>query len=553
MIKVLYESKVKKYEKNELIYYQNSEPYELYLLLSGEIIFKIFSEDDLLKIINASNGIHPRKKSIFGICPNYSSLKQNLLEIRNKAFEKGINDKNFNERIIFGNFFDAEKLALERGYENCALAKTGCILSVISKNVFDLYLKNKIRQIIFNIYDSFYQRFKITLNSKKRLFNVIINTSKRLFPEVNETIIEENKEKDNFNLYLYFIYEGKVAVNKHNLGDILYLNKGELFGAEAFAKFLKIIENDNNKIYGRKKDSNEDNNNYISDCRYNIINKSDDTILYVIDLSAINKDEKLKSCLNLNLLNYFIDQLKIIKKYEENKTIIINEFKEKYKNISSSSFNNKASHLYHLRTENKIKNKRKSLINILLNIQKDKQEEFSNIFNMNKFNKSNAAINSFNKTTNSLNRKTYFNLKNKKNNSVTFKKEKANEKIYSLTESIFYEKRNLNSFMKKDDKESMINYKRNETTASRKKREKNLKKKNVKLFSIYNNCSEYFKKMKKIYPTKFSITSYNKKNTSTMKNIIMKNNKEFKNILINKNMKKKRLSLIARNKFSLDT
>ena len=51
MIKVLYESKIKKYEKNELIYYQNSDPHELYLVLSGEIVFKIFSEDDLLKII----------------------------------------------------------------------------------------------------------------------------------------------------------------------------------------------------------------------------------------------------------------------------------------------------------------------------------------------------------------------------------------------------------------------------------------------------------------------------------------------------------------------
>jgi CRP-like cAMP-binding protein len=548
MIKVLYESKVKKYEKNELIYYQNSEPYELYLVLSGEIVFKIFSKDDLLKMINASNGIHQRKRYIFGTSQNYSSLKQKLLETRNKTLEKGINDKNINERIIFGKFFDAEKLALERGYENCALAKTGCILLVISKNIFGLYLKNKIRQIIFNIYDSFYQRFKITINSKKRLFNAIINNSKRLFPEVNETIIEENEEKNNFNLY--FIYEGKVAVNKHNLGDILYLNKGELFGAEAFAKYIKSLDNDNNQIYGRAKESNEDINNYIPDCRYNINNKSDDTILYVIDLSAINKDEKLKSCLNLNLLNYFIDQLKIIKKYEDNKTIIINQFKEKYKNISSSSFDNKTSHLYHLRTQNKIKNKRKSLINILLNIQKDKQEEFLNIFNMNKFNKSNAAISSFGKTTNSFNRKAHFNLKSKKNNSVTFKKEK--EKLYSLTESIFFEKRNMNSLSKKDDKESIFNYERNENTASRKKRENNLKKKNVKLFSIYNNCSEFFKKMKRIYPTKFNIASYNKKNTSTMKNIIMKNNKENNNMFINKNMKKKRLSLVAKNKFSLD-
>jgi len=549
MIKVLYESKVKKYEKNELIYYQNSEPHELYLVLSGEVIFKIFSEDDLLNIINASNGIHPRKKNFLGLNQNYFSLKQKLSEARNKAVEKGINDKNIYERIIFGKFFDGEKLALDRGYENCAVAKTGSILLVISKNVFGLYLRNKIRQIIYNIYDSFYQRFKIGSNNKKRLFNEIIHTSKRLFPEINETIIEEKEEKNNFNLY--FIYEGKVAVNKHNLGDILYLNKGELFGAEAFTKFINSIEKDNNQIYGRKEDSNEDINNYISDCKYNIINKSDDTILFVIDLSAINKDEKLKRSLNLNLLNYFIDQLKIIKKYEDNKTVIINKFKEKYKNISSSSSYNKTSYLYRLRTEDKIKNKRKSLINILLNIKKDKQDEFLNVVNMNKFNKSKATINTFSKTTNSFNRKTYFNLKSKKNNSVNFKKDKTNEKIYSLTESLFFEKRNINSFSKKDNnnKESILNYERNETTASRKKREKNLKKKNVKLFSIYNNCSEYFKKMKKIYPTKFMITSYNKKNASTMK-YIMKTNEECN--MINKNMKKKRFSLVPRNKFSLD-
>ena len=549
MIKVLYESKVKKYEKNELIYYQNSEPHELYLVLSGEVIFKIFSEDDLLNIINASNGIHPRKKNFFGLNPNYSSLKQKISETRNKAVEKGINDKNVYERIIFGKFFDVEKLALDREYGSCAVAKTGCILLVISKNIFGLYLKNKIREIIYNIYDSFYQRFKIVSSNKKSLFNGIIHTSKRLFPEINETIIEEDEEKNNFNLY--FIYNGKVAVNKHNLGDILYLNKGELFGAEAFAKFINSIEKENNQIYGKKEDSNEDINNYISDFRYNIINKSDDTILFVIDLLTINKDEKLKRSLDLNLLNYFIDQLKIIKKYEDNKTVIINKFKEKYKNISSSSFYNKTSHLYRLRTEDKIKNKRKSLINILLNIKKDKQDEFLNVVNMNKFNKSKASISSFSKTTNSLNRKTYFNLKSKKNNSVNFKKDKTNEKIYSLTASLFFEKRNINSFLKKDNnnKESILNYERNETTASRKKRENNLKKKNVKLFSIYNNCSEYFKKMKKIYPTKFMITSYNKKNASTMK-YVMKANEECS--MINKNMKKKRFSLVARNKFSLD-
>ena len=65
MIKVLSEGIIRTYEKDEIIYYQNSEPYFLFLVLSGEIIFKVFKTDDLLKIVNASTNIIPRKDYLF--------------------------------------------------------------------------------------------------------------------------------------------------------------------------------------------------------------------------------------------------------------------------------------------------------------------------------------------------------------------------------------------------------------------------------------------------------------------------------------------------------
>ena len=69
-----------------------------------------------------------------------------------EAIENGIIDKNIKEKVTFGTFFNEEKLALETKYENCAIVKTNSILLVISNICFNFYLKNRIRQILSNIY-----------------------------------------------------------------------------------------------------------------------------------------------------------------------------------------------------------------------------------------------------------------------------------------------------------------------------------------------------------------------------------------------------------------
>ena len=535
MIKVLSEGLIHNYEKNEFIYYQNNEPHSLYLVLSGEIIFKIYTNEDLLKIINGSKDIIPRKKSFKS---SYSYFKQRLYERRIQAIENGIIDKNIKEKVTFGTFFNEEKLALETKYENCAIVKTNSILLVISNICFNFYLKNRIRQILSNIYYSFYQRFKLTLDTNQKLFKNIINTSKKLFPEVNEIIIKENEDKISLNLY--FIYEGKVIVNKNYLGDILYLKEGEVFGVEDFIEIVNDNENYKNNI-----DS-------IVTYRYNIINKSKDTILFILDLSKYSKNEKLIRCLNLNLLDYFINQQKIIKSYEDKKILIKNNFKEKYKNLSKS---NKIIHSFYLNNENenKEKDKRKSLINILFGVKK-------NIFHTdNNTNTNNNILNlKIKNNTLSLYSKTisilYDNLskiekkykkRNRKNNSVTFK----NNNFSTLEQPLVNSTKNIyiNTKINSNIKDSFLNYERNQSTSKRKS--KNIKNQNVKLCSIYNNCPEIFKKMFKAYPPKFEIIPYN--NKMSVKSLANENNKNYN--IINKSMKKKRMSLIAKNKFSLDS
>ena len=525
MIKVLSEGIIRTYEKDEIIYYQNSEPYFLFLVLSGDIIFKVFKTDDLLKIVNASTNIIPRKDFLFK--RHYSSIKQKIIEVSRKAFENGIIDKNIRDLTTFGAFFNEEKLALDKKYDNCAVANTNCILLVIPNNCFNIYLKNKIRQILLNIYDSFYIRFKLTIDTNHKLFHTIIHTSKKNFPEINEVIIRENDSQIYLNLY--FIYEGKVVVNKNNLGDIIYLNKGEIFGAEALIAIL-------NK---------GDNNIFIPNYKYNIINKSKDTILFIIELSNFDKNEKIIRCLNMNLLSYFIDQQKIIKRFEDKKIIIKKDFKEKYKNLSSSKDN--IIDTFYLNN----KNKRKALINALLN---EKEKLTINNYIKNKENRKSISIYSFNKSMNKFfNNSTRVGKVNRngKNKSVVYKNKKKFSDVELFITSLSTKNSNNISPSKKSihSKECFLNYERNATTTSKKKKPRYvISNKNVKLFSIYNNCFEIFKEIKKNNITKFKIDSYFNKSDS--KNAISLTNQDVNKF--NKKVKKKRLSLNAKNKFCLD-
>ena len=550
IIKVLSEGIIKRYEKNEIIYYQNSDPFYLFLVLSGEIIFKIFKTEDMLKIVNASNTIIPRKE---GLCKKYYfSVKQKIIELSRLAFENGRIDTKIKEPTNYGTFFNEEKLALDKKYENCAVAHTDCILLVIPNIFFNTYLKNKIKFTILNVYDSFYARFKLTIDTNQKLFQLIINRSQNIFPEINEIIIKENDTKIYLNLF--FIYEGKVAVNKNNLGDIIYLNKGEIFGAEAL---IAILNKEKEK---EEEDDNSENSNYVVHYKYNIVNRSKDTILFIIELSNFDKNDKIMRCLNMNLLSYFIEQQKIIKRLEDKKIIFKKNFTKKYKNLSSRNI---------ITIEPFNLNKGKCLINALV-LEKEKLNVNNYIIIKKKENHCNKTINAINVFNKSMNTNFKNKIKNdickysaikrnRKNNSLVFKEKNKNKnKNINLGSDLFITSTSRKTYIspiKKHNsynKERILSYERNATTNSKKKNiriRNRISNKDVKLFSIYNNCYEIFKEIKRNNNINlFKIDSYINRNKPKY-NTSQKSN-DFNTF--NKNSRRKRLSIIARNKLCLD-
>ena len=57
MIEVISKSRIISYKSNEIIFYQNSTPFNLYLVLSGEISLKKYSSLDLLTMIGSETNI----------------------------------------------------------------------------------------------------------------------------------------------------------------------------------------------------------------------------------------------------------------------------------------------------------------------------------------------------------------------------------------------------------------------------------------------------------------------------------------------------------------
>ena len=57
LIEVFSKSTLNLYKPNDIIFYQNSQPYNLYLVLKGEVCFKRYKNLDLLAMINGEQNI----------------------------------------------------------------------------------------------------------------------------------------------------------------------------------------------------------------------------------------------------------------------------------------------------------------------------------------------------------------------------------------------------------------------------------------------------------------------------------------------------------------
>ena len=317
-------SKIMIYKPNEIIFYQNSTPLNLYLVLNGEISFKRYSSLDLLTMIGSEANIIPSKR-YSDIKHRYSKMsRQSLQSMRNSAFKNYQED--VNQRHLFcGDFFFEENLVTKALYENCAVVEKNSYVLAINLNVFNSYLKKNVSRTMESIKELVISRFPFFKTLDNTMFKLYMDNITKLFPKNDDIICKENALSDK----LYLIYQGKFAVQKNskNLGSLIFLNKGDIFGYESLINLNPKFETETKINVEINIEKNE----------YDIVNKDNNSILLCFDIPFF--DELTTWKISKNLLTYFKEQNDIIHNFENIKNISSMIFEEKYNNLAKSKRN----------------------------------------------------------------------------------------------------------------------------------------------------------------------------------------------------------------------
>ena len=343
MEEVISKSRITLYKTNEIIFYQNSPPLNLYLVLSGEISLKKYSPLDLLTMIGSEANIVISKK--------YSDLKyrngkmshQSLQSMRNSAFKNYQEDMN-KKLLVYGDFFFEENLVTKALYENCTVVEKNAYILSIGLNVFNLYLKKNISKAMENIKELICNRFLFFKSVDNNMFKYYMENITKLFPKSGDIICKENELSNK----LYLIYQGKFTVQKNskNLGNLIFLNKGDIFGYESLINLKPEFETETKIKIEIKLQKNQ----------YDIVNKDNTSIILCLDIPFI--DELTTWKISKNLLAYFKQQNNIIHNFENIKNISSIIFEEKYNNLAKKKKNkslNENNSRYNLSKEKKYK------------------------------------------------------------------------------------------------------------------------------------------------------------------------------------------------------
>ena len=340
MIDILSRSKISLYKQNEIIFYQNSPPLNLYIILAGEISFKKYSSLDLLTMIGSESNIIISKRYSDIKYRNSKMSRQTLQTMRNSAF-KNYQEKTNKNNFIFGDIIGEENLVTKALYEYCAVVEKNSYVIKININVFNLFLKKNITKTVDNIKELIKARFNFFQSLDNNTFKLYMEHITKLYPKSGDIICKEKMPCDK----LYLIYQGKFAVQKNskNLGNLLFLNKGDIFGYESLMNLRPKIELDGKINLSIK----------IEKCEYDIINKDNTSILLVFDIPFF--DEIITWKLSKNLLNYFKEQNNILHNFEKIKNIKSLIFDEKYNNLSKNKKNKSVNetHRIQLNTQEK--------------------------------------------------------------------------------------------------------------------------------------------------------------------------------------------------------
>ena len=346
-IKIVYELLIKLKNFKEFIMLYNIEQKLMYQLLSIGIL-KSFKKDECIN--------------------NKGCLAEHyFLVLFGAVFFQSLN-----QEYLPGNFFGEKYLIYNKKYRTSIISnKDNTILLLIPKDFFINNLKNKIMKGNDRVRIMILKSFKIFNMIERKTLEKYFQKMIKLFPSPEEIIISNNEVADS----IYLIYEGSCALSNEKQGDLLILEKGDIFGNESLYNI-----NDNKTIMK---------NRY----KYNIINKSQNTIIFKFFINDLSK--YLINGMKTYLASYFLSREEIIKNSLHTKKVIKNIFKKEYdlfkrpinkkEMINNFCFNN------NIITNEKIQ---KSFNHVLSEIRfKRKEENFnkklipcmSNFFNKNTF------------------------------------------------------------------------------------------------------------------------------------------------------------------------
>jgi CRP-like cAMP-binding protein len=215
--------------------------------------------------------------------------------------------QSLNQEYLPGNFFGEKYLIYNKKYRTSIISnKDNTILLLIPKDFFINNLKNKIMKGNDRVRIMILKSFKIFNMIERKTLEKYFQKMIKLFPSPEEIIISNNEVADS----IYLIYEGSCALSNEKQGDLLILEKGDIFGNESLYNI-----NDNKTIMK---------NRY----KYNIVNKSQNTIIFKFFINDLSK--YLINGMKTYLASYFLSREEIIKNSLHTKKVIKNIFKKEY-------------------------------------------------------------------------------------------------------------------------------------------------------------------------------------------------------------------------------
>ena len=215
--------------------------------------------------------------------------------------------QNSNELFLPGNFFGEKYLMNNKRYRVASYSnKDNTILLLIQKDFFIMKLKNKILKGTDKIKVMLLKSFKIFRNIERKSLNIYIQRMIKLFPSLEEIIITNKDIADS----IFLVYDGSCVLNSEKQGDLIILEKGDIFGNESLSNIT---------TEGKKR-----NNNY----KYNVINKSQNTIIFKFLIKNLSK--YITNGMKTYLAPYFKNREEIIKTFSIKKKVMNNNLKKEY-------------------------------------------------------------------------------------------------------------------------------------------------------------------------------------------------------------------------------